>query len=494
MYCLWKANLQFRGLGRRARASSQLLFVVPRLEICRRGKSEQDPRPSRVSTCDTFKVSTESYSDLVALGPRWHVRESDLPPARALLARAVGEGRRCHSRLNRHCCFLPAQRTAALARFAQGTDPSPARTAMPTARTAQNGRVPESAAKERTFAVPHYADGAEPDHLPLWPSLRGSQTALFRPVAVATGDRRLRVRTNVGDEARTESEMAKGLKAEQVKEETANGRGHHGNGVANGKATNGHVATAAEETAGTNGFIASLLGRGNKAVSTPPASQPSSNGSSVAPSPGRNSIRGKRYSGIIHANGVHRECFSDDGVTMVVESVAEKVAGIGFSVNGEPSPPLTPSPGLTETIDGSTYNGPLFRLPLPKNGLAYAPPPPPKSHLTFLNQRMDRPLVALALHSGLHYFTSRFIVPRLATGHLTAKDRVYLPEKLPSTVNAAFVGCLALYSVLKRGLFWGQGVDKINSWSDEVDLMFAGHLGFTLYDSYGGCNRECAVR
>jgi hypothetical protein len=241
----------------------------------------------------------------------------------------------------------------------------------------------------------------------------------------------------------------------------------HSNGAGNGKTAKGKpaVATAAEDT---GSFFSNLIGRRKSSSPTPaPAKQPE------PATPPKQSIKTRRYSGIIHANGAHRECFSDDDVTMIVESVTEKVTGIP---TGDYSPPLSPG---AATVDSEAKPGPVFKFPISKK-----PPPAPASHLSFFNQRMDRPLAALAIYSGLHFFASRVLMPKLPASELLSKDRVYLPEKLPSTVNAIATGSLALYSVWKRGIFWGEGVDKLNAWSEEVDLCFAGHLGFTVYDTY----------
>lgn len=104
---------------------------------------------------------------------------------------------------------------------------------------------------------------------------------------------------------------------------------------------------------------------------------------------------------------------------------------------------------------------------------------------------MDRPLFAVAFYSALHYFASRVIVPRVpGFGSVTGNDKVFLPEKLPSTVNALVVGIGALYTMSKRGIFWGEGVDKLNAWSEEVDMVFSSHMGFTIYDTYSGFERK----
>ncbi|KAI9021293.1 hypothetical protein DFJ74DRAFT_643759 [Hyaloraphidium curvatum] len=267
----------------------------------------------------------------------------------------------------------------------------------------------------------------------------------------------------------------------------ANGaNGHHANGA------NGHAkpAVPAPEAVAAPTFFSFGKRPSKAAVSTsvgPPVRRAESQASEdfytmelTDDATGQKQwIRGRRWSGIVHANGTHRECFAEDEVAVFVDTVTEKIVGISVR---DWSPPASPSSADDEDNRQPGRGARHFKFPIPKADSF--PASIPASQLPLFNQRMDRPLLAMAAYSLLHVLAARGILPHVPAAHMKGKERTYLAEKLPSTVNALFVGSLGLYCVVKKGILWGNGVDKLKAWGEELDWLFAGHLGFTVYDTY----------
>jgi len=90
--------------------------------------------------------------------------------------------------------------------------------------------------------------------------------------------------------------------------------------------------------------------------------------------------------------------------------------------------------------------------------------------------------VATLSHAFLHIFSSKILLSKLPPSikaRLTSSDFIYLPEKIPSTVSALFVGLGSLYlCVIKKS--WKN--DIFQRYPPFLDVILSAHVGFSIYD------------
>ncbi|ORX86031.1 hypothetical protein K493DRAFT_307154 [Basidiobolus meristosporus CBS 931.73] len=91
--------------------------------------------------------------------------------------------------------------------------------------------------------------------------------------------------------------------------------------------------------------------------------------------------------------------------------------------------------------------------------------------------------LSTAFYSLLHFASEKLIVPRfnqIAVSKLSKNDRIDLSEKFPSCVNSIVVGLFSFYLVFIARVFDN---DIFTHYPPALDVLFAGLLGYTIYDS-----------
>ncbi|KAJ3090642.1 hypothetical protein HK102_003120 [Quaeritorhiza haematococci] len=90
----------------------------------------------------------------------------------------------------------------------------------------------------------------------------------------------------------------------------------------------------------------------------------------------------------------------------------------------------------------------------------------------------------LALHICAHKFAAHVVnttLPASTLRTLSPSDRLYLAEKLPSTLNALIVSLPSLHLLLRQQPYKH---DLFKPYPELLDRVFAAHLGFTIYDMW----------
>ncbi|KAK9767093.1 hypothetical protein K7432_003360 [Basidiobolus ranarum] len=92
--------------------------------------------------------------------------------------------------------------------------------------------------------------------------------------------------------------------------------------------------------------------------------------------------------------------------------------------------------------------------------------------------------LSTGFYSLLHLVSEKLIVPRFdqeIVSKLSKNDRIDLAEKFPSCVNSLLVGLFSFYLVFIARVFDN---DIFTHYPPALDVLFAGLLGYTIYDSF----------
>jgi hypothetical protein len=181
--------------------------------------------------------------------------------------------------------------------------------------------------------------------------------------------------------------------------------------------------------------------------------------------------------------------FDDSNPTNDAQSSQNEVDALDPSTSNTASTPYKPVMPIkrdpaNDTLCSDKYSKEeqddgMIQFPdqFPKVDQAEPTEPVKRDGKLFLNQNWT-PVFNTTLFCILLHVTAGQFLPKGMPRH----DSIFLPQKLPSTVNALFCGTLAI-KALYIDKVWKTSESIATGWSPLVDKIFAFNMGYDLYDT-----------